>query len=357
MKLVSASWGFEGTGQAPRVQETWLRDATRAARRQLRSSSPEENSRRLAIVYLVTDLQRVDRDRPALLRASITLNKQHLFPTTPCSVYIFTWKPQIPLLTEGLGDVGRMSNVAILPLANESWVAPAMAGSSDLWHEHHTVDYRLMGDWRLGFMPEFVRKMGHRYLLQFDDDSFITKPVGLNLVQLFDEKGYLLAAKKIRPDQLAVTWGLPELARYFLTTHKVVPTQLFEFCDPNNINGLYSTLDAESLGAIPAADLAALQELGLKQRGGWNRTILHGNCVMYSVDWWFSQKVHRFVQLCRATGGSFSYRWNEQGVIAMLWQIFVKPEQFYLFEFDYKHRLAKAQDAYDLAAAPSVTEE
>lgn len=36
-----------------------------------------------------------DRDRPALLRASITLNKENLFPTTPCSVYIFTWKQQV----------------------------------------------------------------------------------------------------------------------------------------------------------------------------------------------------------------------------------------------------------------------
>lgn len=67
-------------------------------------------------------------------------------------------------------------------------------------------------------------------------------------------------------------------------------------------------------------------------------------------------QVHRFVQLCRATGGSFTYRWNEQGVIAMLWQIFLKPEQFHAFEFDYKHRLVKAQDAYDMAAAPSVAE-
>lgn len=58
--------------------------------------------------------------------------------------------------------MGRMSNVAVLPLANESWVAPAMAGTAELWHEHHTADYRQMGDWRLGFMPEFVRRMGHR---------------------------------------------------------------------------------------------------------------------------------------------------------------------------------------------------
>lgn len=58
---VSASWDFVGAGEPAPVPEAWLREATQSARRQLRSVGTEGNSRRLAIVYLVTDLQRVGK--------------------------------------------------------------------------------------------------------------------------------------------------------------------------------------------------------------------------------------------------------------------------------------------------------
>ena len=135
----------------------------------------------------------------------------------------------------------------------------------------------------------------------------------------------------------------------------------------------------------------------MKRAGGWNRTVLFGNFLMFSLDWWFLPRVsclaaarlrgrclmlvrdlrlgprsvpsctelrqplvecsaqasdarsvlpccqvNEFTQLCRATGGAFTYRWNEQGVIAMLNQIFVKPEQFLFFSFKYAHRIPPA---------------
>ena len=74
--------------------------------------------------------------------------------------------------------------------------------------------------------------------------------------------------------------------------------------------------------------------------GGWDRTILNGNCVMISLDFWFSSLVQRFVQLCRASGGSVMYRWNEQAVLGMVAQIFASQEQLLMFTFPYAHRCA-----------------
>ncbi|KAG2497291.1 hypothetical protein HYH03_004874 [Edaphochlamys debaryana] len=242
-------------------------------------------------------------------------------------------------MRSALGEQGRLPNVAVLPLDNSSWSIPELGRDSTQWMGPHTAPYRLMGDWRMSFMPYFVRTMGHRFVLQLDDDSFILSPVGRNLVAMFDQNGLKIAARQMYEEPPGVTWGLPELARYFIVSHKIVPAQLFSYCTPQSIEGAYSSFQAEDLERVLAPEqMEALQRNNLPATGGWNRTVLFGNCVMYSLDWWFTPMVNRFVQLCRATGGTFAYRWNEQGVIAMLWQLFVEPKQFYMFEFDYKHR-------------------
>eukprot|EP00198_Chlamydomonas_reinhardtii_P011400 XP_001700737.1 predicted protein [Chlamydomonas reinhardtii] len=110
-------------------------------------------------------------------------------------------------------------------------------------------------------------------------------------------------------------------------------------CDPPGLRGLYSALD-EKLDITPEA--LALGEMfeDVPRSGGWDRTILNGNCVMISLDFWFSSLVQRFVQLCRASGGSVMYRWNEQAVLGMVAQIFASQEQLLMFTFPYAHRIA-----------------
>ena len=90
-----------------------------------------------------------------------------------------------------------------------------------------------------------------RYVLQLDDDSYILSPVQRNLVQMFDQEGYLLAARQHQQESAVVSWGLPELARYFLTTQKVAPTILFDFCDPPSIEGLFSSSKARVRSWVP----------------------------------------------------------------------------------------------------------
>lgn len=65
------------------------------------------------------------------------------------------------LVRQGLGE-WMMSNVVVLPTDRNSWSVPGMAGNESTWHSNMPIDYRLMGDWRLSYMPNFVRQMGHR---------------------------------------------------------------------------------------------------------------------------------------------------------------------------------------------------
>jgi hypothetical protein len=152
---------------------------------------------------------------------------------------------------------------------------------------HWNGDYRTMGDWRLSFMPRFVRLRGHGWVLQLDDDSYVTAPVRPGLLEGMRDRGAQLAVARLTQDprcrgggrglqggaaglrhrgdggrqwrcdacavarcpvcaplpRSLVTWGLPELARFFILTHRVTPASLWTHCDPPSLQGLYSSLD------------------------------------------------------------------------------------------------------------------
>lgn len=55
--------------------------------------------------------------------------------------------------------------VHVLPVVESSWVTPEAGRDPSHWHGPWAVGYRLMGDWRLEFMPRFVKALGHRHVL------------------------------------------------------------------------------------------------------------------------------------------------------------------------------------------------
>ncbi|KAG2495997.1 hypothetical protein HYH03_005920 [Edaphochlamys debaryana] len=361
------------------------------------------NAKKLAIVYLVTKLAYKSHDRVALLRASLRLVSAHLAPATPCVAYVFTRDSRLAQLRAQLADLvdpgggdlvdpargadlvnpgggggatsaagggsgtvagsggasggggqgggaaaagaeagagAPLLRVRVLPLANGSWAVPEWARDMSLWKGRWPRSYRLMGDWRLSYMPRFARAMGHRYLLQLDDDSYITGPVNHDLVTMFDRHGYWLGVHTWTTDPPLVTWGLPELAKFFLLTYQVDPgTLLRDHCAPPSLDGLHS-----GLGAVAQADEGELRALAARYglpragEGGWDRRVPAGNCVLLGLDWWFGAMVQRFVQLCRTSGGSMMYRWNEQAVVGMAAHIFVSPERLHALTFPFQHR-------------------
>ncbi|GIL51779.1 hypothetical protein Vafri_7689 [Volvox africanus] len=336
INIVFESLNVCNAGQQPQTLDLFegarreLMDAaTIAAQTQL--GEYNNNVDKLAMIYLSSNPH---SDRIRFLRASIGLCSENVFPTTPTTVYVFTQPHQL--------ELGKwlLPNVIVVPITNESWQIHPSSRDERSWHgkRWYSGDYRIMGNWRLGYMPVFARDMGHRYVLQIDDDSFILSPVGFNLVEAFDRKGYLMGARNIMTDHPYVTWGLPELARYYLVTHKLMPATLFEHCNPPNLTGLYSRLsDKQMLEEISPEEVHALEELKLPSEGGWDMTILYGNLVMWSLDWWFRPEVNNFVQLAIASGSTVRERWGDQAVIAMIWQMFVRKDQFLQFNFTYEH--------------------
>ena len=68
--------------------------------------------------------------------------------------------------------------------------------------------------WRLTFMYDFVRGMGHKFLLQMDDDSFVKQMIDFDIVQSFSEKGIGMGVwRNVEVDPKDVLLGLVEFTR------------------------------------------------------------------------------------------------------------------------------------------------
>ena len=178
----------------------------------------------------------------------------------------------------------------------------------------------VQGHWRLTFQMDFARRLGYTYVLQIDDDSFFPDPVEMDILHTMRTRNIDVAVSVIKDDEsIAVTSGLPELTRYYLVTEQLeFPPTLARNCNPPTMEGLYTSTSWNSTG-------------------GWNRKILYGNFLLLSVNFWYRRDVQNFVQLVLRTGSYFRLRWNEQPVTSMIWQVFVKEERFYKFEFPYVH--------------------
>lgn len=179
-------------------------------------------------------------------------------------------------------------------------------------------EYRKMGHWRLLFPCAFARKLGYKYLLQVDTDSDVMEELTFNILDVMEDGNLDIAARAITQD--VATWGLSELTRYFIISEQISPTTLYDHCNPPNIDGLYTANSEQASQGL-----------------GWDRMVLHGNFVVYNLEFWFREDVQEYVRLILSTGGHFRFRWNEQAVVAMVWQIFVPKERFKKFSFKYQH--------------------
>ena len=252
----------------------------------------------------------------------------NVFASTPADVYVFSIDSSVEDTFYKTCEltISSFSNLAFMRL-REHWETPDEAGDPSLWTDQGaSANYRRMGHWRLTFQMEFVASLGYKYVLQVDDDSAFPDVLDFDLVHHLKAKDVWMAARTILPVDsdavLEVTIGLPELARYFLVTEHMQPTILYEEdCDPPNITGLYTS----GAGGV---------------MGGYSTRYLYGNFVIISLDFWFQEQVQRFVRLVLATGGHFRFRWNEQQVQSIIWQMFVPSDKFHAYTFDYVHDIS-----------------
>lgn len=253
--------------------------------------------------------------------------KENLASSTPIDMYIFSKQNAAERLHKKLNcslDSHSMNNYFMA--LDEHWETPEEANETSLWMSGFSEDYMRMGHWRLTFQMEFAVNLGYQYILQLDDDSRFLSRVDLDLLQYMRDNKVMAARHVSKNDPLDVITGAAELARYFLVAERIQPTTLYNHCTPHNISGLY-TLVASHVG----------DDFGHPEDGGYSAVHLYGNFVVIDLDFWFDTRVQRFVRLVLGTGGHFRFRWNEQLVESMVWQIFVHPKQFATFSFDYAH--------------------
>ncbi len=284
-----------------------------AERQLLLHQSSDKREDKLAVLLLSNDADQ--------LCCALGNFSGHLAPWTPIDFYVFSVENQMQDALKRCHLGINMTSVVFLRL-HEHWETPEEAEDPSLWTAatQFSANYRRMGHWRLAFQMEFVARLGYNFVLQLDDDSAFTQPVADNLVVMMKSKNLSMAARNIIPgDPSDVTQGIAELAKFFLVTERVQPTTLFTACQPKNISGLYTS------------------GLGGSKDGGYSTRYLFGNFVIIAVDFWYQEDVQRFVRLVMRTGAHFRYRWNEQQVQSLIWQLFVPSDNFYMFDFPYEH--------------------
>jgi hypothetical protein len=249
-------------------------------------------------------------------------NKAHkIFNRSPC------WKREMNItanflaLDEHWGVDPEHSSSGIHD--RNGWVGmPGLFGDS----------YRRMGHWRLTFQFAFADMLGYKYVWQLDDDSFFKSPVDFDVIDYMQKQQLWVAGHKTLPDPYFVTWGLAEMTRLFLVGERIAPagTLFSNHTQPPGLEGLYTVRNDSVRTGHPLEG----------DPGGWSRTVIHGNCMLIDMDrFWWPKEAQKFVELVVQSGYHWRFRWNEQGVMAMLWQMFV-PEGHYRFDtlpIDYHH--------------------
>lgn len=253
-----------------------------------------------------------------------------LLPTNPADMFIFINSLEIELQAKReCGQIIGNINYAMFVELKHKWYTPDIDRS--LWETHFDENYRRMGQWRLEYQFDFLYRLGYKYALQFDDDSQLLAPVNFSIVEHMQQGKYHWAARNVLRDGVQVNKGLPELARYFITTEAIRPAQLYQHCSPANITGLFT----QGMGVV--FDNEGHQVDG----AGWQPMVMYGNMVVVSLEFWFQPLPQRFLRLVIASGGHFRFRWNEQGVMGMMWQLFSREEDLMLLDFPYAHALKK----------------
>lgn len=172
--------------------------------------------------------------------------------------------------------------------------------------------YIEMGAWRL--VPQFkhLRNMGHRYVLQTDDDALVHRQVDENIISLMEGKYMGGYCRKCFVENGGISGGGAELMAFYLKSFEMTPAgPLLSHCKPPNMTGLHS-----------------LQEDGT----GWTPYNLAGNWNLFDLDFWFRKDVQIFVDLVRASHMIWKRRWNELMPQSMIAEMFVPDEKFLVLD-------------------------
>jgi len=257
---------------------------------------------------------------------SLQHQEMYLKKHTPSDTLLF-YRRIIKTEFEKFDEKCKGVHVHLLPIDESQWKFFQWQPEIDESFVQKRYDYLMMGQWRLLYCFQVLHMLGYKYALQIDDDSLLLSPIPFNLLEFAEAKRIDLGAREVRRDPTKVVKGLGELARYFLISELYNPVgTIWQHCKPRNINGL-KTLNSDS-------------------GEGWDGAVLKGHFILMRLDFFIQPLVQSFIALCINSGGTVKHRWNEQGTFAMIWQLFVKRNNFFVFNnshFKYTHAYHKSE--------------
>jgi hypothetical protein len=327
----SAAWRTEYGHFKSRWHPTVLKSVIKA--QQLLTTTAEQRASRVFVPMLST--------RHSELCCMLTDLNNKVGATNTLDVFVFTLDNKAQAVYNSSPCWNRKFNISVvfMPL-DEHWGVEPTSSSSAIHDTHDWVgmpglfgeNYRRMGHWRLTFQFAFADLLGYRYVWQLDDDSFFKSPVNFSMIEYMQKNDLWVAGFRTLTDPHFVTWGLPEITKLFLVGERIAPTgTLFSnHTNPAGLDGLFTVRN----------DPVRTQHPLEGDSGGWSRAIIWGNCMVMDMDrFWWPREAQKFVELVVQTGYHWRFRWNEQGVMAMLWQMFVPKGKFQFDDLpiDYHH--------------------
>lgn len=280
------------------------------------------------------------------LLCMIKLFQKNVMHSTPSFIYFFAKNETLSVEERATLHKLDPYRLHILPLDERHWTNPYLEqilAPRETWRSaRFDEDFRRVGHWRLTFQMAFARRLGHRYVMAIDDDTFVKSEVNYNIVSVFAQDKILIASRHLIPDDSEWEVGLAELTRYYLITSGIEPTQLYEHCIPQSIEGVFTRIPRA--GTYRVGWQRTLPELWNKTYTesvkfiGWKSQLIYANFYVIDLDFWYQEEVQRYLRLIIGSGGHYKERWNEQGVMTMIWLLFAPKGGFRLFNFSTTHK-------------------
>lgn len=286
----------------------------------LKKHDSNNNPNVLAIMILFT-YGLTDKTNLKQLHCNIHLLQLHMRPHTPIHIYIWLGKYNI-------GDnlpywmINKYDNLFIMPIDKDIWKISndQLLRPSSTWvrRKYTWMDYYIMGRWRLLFQPYFIYHMNYYYFLQLDMDTFLTKKIDFNILDLMITQSIYFSTTTInyQEDQIEVLNGLAEFTRFWIVTKQYynIKGDLYKTTTPSSIHGLYTDIDDNN-------------------SYGWNRHIYRGNFMLFDIhQFWFDNLNAQDYLFSILRGGyDVEQRWQEQGVVNMMMLLFIDKDNKRVF--------------------------
>jgi hypothetical protein len=249
------------------------------------------------------------------LKCSLAMLNTNMLSKTTADVFLWVPESSLQSIPTWLSEPAY-ARVHVIALHPTTWKVPCGLSDDTMWsvRKHFSLDYYLMGRWRLTFSLDFARAMGYKYHLQFDDDAILNSPITYDIVsKLKTTQTYMGVFSDNIGEPIHVVNGLAELTRYWLQINNFDPIgTIYKHVSPGDMNGLTTKT--------------------------WDRMYHPGYFQIMSIDFYFQGHIQNYLTTILKSGSDVERRWQEQAVFNMMRLIFIPEPQFnIMYDVDIGH--------------------